>query len=359
MIHSAYSPLFTLGLLAERCMGSSSSRPMSSSPVDATPSVSNVSQKANPSDDASAFYFTLQTGRDTVELRSFLYLDLAEYNRPMAGHRRKPSTMSKSTSWTCTTDVHSNYDLSRSEKPMIITPAPPVPSVPTLRRSSKESLRNIPSPKPAPSATLPDLPVTSDSRSPTSSTFPSPIQSEFPSLHRASRSAPVVFSSLLSPTAFSRRTSSLRSESISSNDRRKSRMDALACLEGRSRAANRIPRSGLRRNFMSLSDDEDDESSRGSKTPSEPSVTPRIQVEDFGSLGDVEDEADAIIPALSRKPDFIKLSKPPRPSQKPATRKRRSTIDTWFPPFRSFIDLKDDDTSSWNWRSFIEIGGVS
>ncbi|KAF8836204.1 hypothetical protein BDN67DRAFT_937088 [Paxillus ammoniavirescens] len=354
MMHSSYSPLFTLGLLAERCMSSSSSRPTSSSPVDATPSVSNLSQKAPPSDDASAFYFTLQTSnRDTLELRSFLYLDLAEYNKPVAGHRRKPSTMSKSTSWTGTTE-HSTHDLSRRPKHMIMTPVPPMPSVPfvpVLRRSSRESLRNIPSPKPAPSIMLPEVPIASISRHPPA-TLPSPS-----SRTMASRPVSTVTGPMLSPTAFSGRPASLRSESVSSHVRRKSRMDALACLEGRSRAPNRIPRAGFRRNFMSFSDDEDDnwtpKSTPKSKAPTEASSVPQIHVEDTSGLADVEDEADAIIPALSRKRGAAKPAKPTR-----STRKRRSTIDTWF-PLRSFIDFKDDDLSAWNWRSFIEIGGVS
>ncbi|KAF9219788.1 hypothetical protein BS17DRAFT_788783 [Gyrodon lividus] len=354
-MYPSYSPLFTLGLLADRCMGSSSSS--SSNPTDPNPSVSNSSQKPPAADDASAFYFTLQTGtRDTLELRSFLYLDLAEYNRPAAGHRQKPSTTSKSTSWTCTTDVNSTRDLSRTPNPMTMTPVPPLPSLPTRRRSSRESLRNIPSPKPAPSIMLPDVPITADSHPPLSSVPPSPIHTEFSSHHRASRSAPAVDSSLLPPTAFSARSSSLRSQSISSHVRRKSRMDALACLEGRSRAPNRIPRSSLGRNFMSFSDDEDEKSTRKSKPPSQPSRVPQIHIEDVGGFADVEDEADAIIPALSRKRGAVKLANPPRP--RPATRKRRSTIDTWF-PLKSFIDFKDDDLSSWNWRSFVEIGGVS
>jgi hypothetical protein len=103
---------------------------------------------------------------------------------------------------------------------------------------------------------------------------------------------------------------------------------------------------------MSMSDDEGDESKALSSSPG---TTPFIQVEDFGSFADIEDEADAIVPVkhhLSPK----QAAFPHSPSH-PIRRKRRSTIDSWF-PFRSFIDLKDDDLS-WNWRGFIEIGGVS
>lgn len=95
----SYSPLFTLGLLAEPCPSSSRSGAV---PLHPTP------QK----DDASAIYFTLKTGkRDTVELRSFLYLDLADRKQHAPSYRRKFSILSKSTSWTCTADAKSMYDL--------------------------------------------------------------------------------------------------------------------------------------------------------------------------------------------------------------------------------------------------------
>lgn len=104
---------------------------------------------------------------------------------------------------------------------------------------------------------------------------------------------------------------------------------------------------------MSMSDDEDDEA----KVLSSKGNTP-VQVEDFGSFADIEDEGDAVIASskhLSSKPTTFPRSvtvlQPPK-------RQRRSTIESWF-PLKSFIDLKDEDLSSWNWRSFIEIGGVS
>lgn len=128
-------------------------------------------------------------------------------------------------------------------------------------------------------------------------------------------------------------------------------MDALACLEGRSRATRRIQRSGLRKNFMSMSDDEGDDTNALSSSPN----TLFVQIEDFGSLADVEDEADVIIP--SKHHVSPKQATFPRSDSQPIRRKRRSTVDSWF-PLRSFIDLKDDDLS-WNWRSFIEIGGIS
>lgn len=131
-------------------------------------------------------------------------------------------------------------------------------------------------------------------------------------------------------------------------------MDALACLEGRSRAPHRVPRpSTLRNNFMSFSDDEDEKSmTRRSTAP----MTPVIQIEDPSAFADVEDEADVIVPPLARKRGAASQAKPSRLAK--YARKRRSTIDNWF-PLKSFIDFKDDDLSTWNWRSFIEIGGVA
>jgi hypothetical protein len=118
VMHSSYSPLFTWGLLADRQAGSSSANCPQSTTLSVDPSTSLPGASHKPhyvadDDHASAFYFTLQTGRrDTVEFRSFLSLDLADSNRSVVGHRRKPSNMSKSTSWTCTSDVTSAHDLS-------------------------------------------------------------------------------------------------------------------------------------------------------------------------------------------------------------------------------------------------------
>lgn len=129
-------------------------------------------------------------------------------------------------------------------------------------------------------------------------------------------------------------------------------MDALACLEGRSRAPNRVPRSSaLRNNFMSFSDDEDEKSTPRKSTAPSTTTTSAIQIEDLSAFADVEDEVD--IPTPPRK---CEAAKPARPEK--LARKRRGTIESWF-PLKSFIDFRDDDMSSWNWRSFIEIGGVS
>lgn len=134
-------------------------------------------------------------------------------------------------------------------------------------------------------------------------------------------------------------------------------MDALACLEGRSLAPDRIPRpTSLRNNFMSFSDDEDERPTTRKSRARSTATAPMIQIEDLSAFADVEDEVDAIIPTLTRKRQPADPAEPARPAK--LGRKRGSTLESWF-PLKSFIDFKDDDLSSWNWRSFIEIGGVA
>jgi hypothetical protein len=101
---SPYSSFFTSGLLFE---GFSTAPPSvedlgprrGSLPNDMPPTLCGTSQKIqSPSDGSSAFYFTLQPRRDTVALRSFLSLDLAESQSiRSASIRRNDSTMTKAT----------------------------------------------------------------------------------------------------------------------------------------------------------------------------------------------------------------------------------------------------------------------
>lgn len=107
---------------------------------------------------------------------------------------------------------------------------------------------------------------------------------------------------------------------------------------------------------MSFSDDEDEKPITPKSSAPSTAVAPVIQIEDLSAFADVEDEVDAIIPTRTRKREPTDPAEPARPAK--LGRKRRSTLESWF-PLKSFIDFKDDDLSSWNWRSFIEIGGVS
>ncbi|KAA1475543.1 hypothetical protein DENSPDRAFT_853060 [Dentipellis sp. KUC8613] len=226
------------------------------------------------------------------------------------------------------------------------SPLPPSPVAPSTRRPSRDSLRHLPSPKPAPNTTLPQIPTSPRRALPPlphlnttvpAPSVPSPSSSSSPwTSHRSTLSAPSVLpppsptpSSCLIPSpiavpqtqtqrfSFASGATSVRTPS----KRSANRSDALACLEGRDRARYR------RRNFMSLSDDEDED--------------------EEDDEADVEDELDDDVqPAV--KPSPVRA--------KPRTRSRRGTADSWF-PFANFIDLRDDDLPSW--RSFIEIASTA
>ncbi|KAL4066054.1 hypothetical protein V8B97DRAFT_1933538 [Scleroderma yunnanense] len=290
MDSSGYSQLFTWGLLQER-----------------------------GAPEPSEYFFTLQP-RSSLDLRSFLSFDQ---------HTKR----SRSTSWTfCTHDKEPRRERCAS---LASTPVSPSVAQPTSLRTGplRESTRTIPSPKPAPSTTLPAPPVQSTSLSSPSKARtapPSPRHTRSSSsflvssshkkqslsasnlsivsplsptkplsyYHRASPSAPQsgMDSSLLSPRfprsplsaqAHARTrsmSSAARSDSITSSAKRRSRMDALACLEGRGRKNHRRSIT----NFMSWSDDEDSEACVPKETPR----TIKICIEDMGMLGDVEDGDD-------------------------------------------------------------------
>jgi hypothetical protein len=72
-----------------------------------------------------------------------------------------------------------------------------------------------------------------------------------------------------------------------------------------------------------------------------------------------EDEDDDQVATAIEEEEVVIISAPPPPRKSPGrpTRKAGSTMESWF-PLVSFIDFKDDDTSPWNWRNFIEVGGV-
>ena len=149
------------------------------------------------------------------------------------------------------------------------------------------------------------------------------------------------------------------------------RSNALACLEGRSRAPGRVPRTVRQRNFMSMSDDEEE----------------KARDEDTGGDADVEDDGDApewphptismssfvLSPPLTRERARLAIDEeedrvlpPPalnfhthvqqrRTSSSSSVSKpksRRGTLESWF-PLVNFIDLKDDDLQGW--RGVVEI----
>ncbi|KAI9435293.1 hypothetical protein H4582DRAFT_2059554 [Lactarius indigo] len=405
-----YSSLFTMGLLSER------SSPVSSSPRSnffskfrksslPTKALSNPSEMHTRGDgrfylnDAPPPQFTNPFGDSpeaTNELRSFLSLDLAADRTSTARRSSKflsPLDMSAPPAYSA--------NISSPQQRLSDTMAPL--SVP--RRPSRDSLRTLPSPGPAPSSALPDIPSEREHARilppiiiPTPSHFPVVSPSSSPPPHSA---PPMTFapssdvpsfvsppSPTLSPPSpltsrraqqhasfisFASNTTSVRT----ARRRHVERSNALACLEGLSRAPGRIPRN-TRQNFMSMSDDEDEEA---------------MDDTDVGKDADVEDESDAFTTLPTASPPAPRSSRtrassfvlpaslpsgyvatvnrspideeedcvlPPaaitalRQSgpTKPRTRSRRSTLESWF-PLANFIDLKDEDLS--NWRGVVEI----
>jgi hypothetical protein len=162
------------------------------------------------------------------------------------------------------------------------------------------------------------------------------------------------------------------------------RSNALACLEGRSRTPGRVPRKVRQRNFMSMSDDEDeaagdDEDAGGdadvedasdaperplrantvrSSSASSPSARRSPGRKDLSAGTDtgaelrspVDEEEDRVLPAVSAIPSHVQAA-----SSKPKSRSRRGTLESWF-PLANFIDLKDDELQGW--RGVVDINGL-
>jgi hypothetical protein len=157
------------------------------------------------------------------------------------------------------------------------------------------------------------------------------------------------------------------------------RSNALACLEGRSRTPGRIPRKARQRNFMSMSDDEDEAAgddedaggeadveddsdaperpprttiSRSTSVPSasarrSPSIKNSSTNTGAESRSPVDEEEDRVLPPAAAIPSHVQAA-----SSKPRSRSRRGTLESWF-PLANFIDLKDDELQGW--RGVVEI----
>ncbi|EKM81871.1 hypothetical protein AGABI1DRAFT_105314 [Agaricus bisporus var. burnettii JB137-S8] len=283
------------------------------------------SESLSSHDDQSAIYLDVVFS-DDEHYRSFLSLDLAESLSVCSYSVRRTLPRHK-------------FHISKS--------------------SSRDSLRSMPSPKPVPSTTLPPPP----GRSTRIASAPRlPSLPPLPSLE-LDLSPRKSTSSLKQPSA---RHIATRQPSIASTRTRlRNRAAALALLEGRQGPqVPSLPRPSRQlKNFMSMSDDEDDDES------------------DILPLSDPEDDAmDSFDPSYEPE-DIVLPVLPPRSSQlsgavrskhsKHGGRKvsRRRTQHKsekaleWF-PLKSFIDFcneNDDDTAStnWNWRSFIEFANVS
>ncbi|KAG6857433.1 hypothetical protein H0H87_003500 [Tephrocybe sp. NHM501043] len=285
---SPYSPFFTSGLLSEPARSSS--------------------------DTASTL---------SCEQRSFLSLDLAE------PRRAKSATIPPSF-----TTIHPSSTT-------IPDPSLTPPSPASLRlRHSRDSLRTIPSPKPAPSITLPDLPT-------------------------PSRRSSIQVGSIDAPPAHRRSTASTLT--ATSSVRKVNRSHALARLEGRTRSTRR-PRPPVKRNFMSMTDDDSDADREDNNGDDDDHIDDHRRRVALSVLNEPEDLVlpPPTIPLYDPRSApvggrFPSLSLTSRLS---SPRKKRTTTKEWF-PLKSFIDLQaspdreDDFFSRWSWRSFIEVASVS
>lgn len=145
-------------------------------------------------------------------------------------------------------------------------------------------------------------------------------------------------------TLTSRSTSSA-SLSVKSDIKRVNRSAALACLEGRERA---IPRK-IQLNFMSMSDDEDEDDSF---TPlcypsTDRVVDQRLSAIPLPSSGEKEVEtfsSDLYVAPSSQQSRMAPVK----------SRDRSRAIESWFPPLANFIDLRNEEDTP-KWRSFIEL----
>ncbi|KAF7308816.1 hypothetical protein MKEN_01081200 [Mycena kentingensis (nom. inval.)] len=293
-------------------------------------------------EETAMFYFTLQPRRrDGTEYRSFLSLDLAESQsmrsaslRRKSSARRAPRRRSKEVPFTA--------DLQIPDSPNLLPVHSPVETAP---RSPTGTPRSVPSPKLAPMAALPIPP------SP-------PGQSlEVPSPARAPTA--VVIQPAPSRTLIARKPSTMTqatrasatTSTVSTRYRRKRRDKALACLEGRRPAIHPAPSD----NFMSLSDDEDDE------LPPVPAQLPTPADLDFDlSLTD-----DQLIMLIARLEDGDLRSAPFPPAYSAESSREhgngspnsKKSSPRKAAAFTSFMDFHNDDdrSSRWSWRSIVEV----
>ncbi|KIM44505.1 hypothetical protein M413DRAFT_53763, partial [Hebeloma cylindrosporum] len=375
---SPYSPFFTSGLL------------FTPSPdfVDvprrgSLPTSRSLPDVAAAATDASAFYFTLQPRRDEQEFRSFLSLDLAEsQSMRSASIKRNASSSTKSPSYSTRHPFRFPPIIEAPSRSAAPSPAPVAPT-PLRMRFSRDSLRTIPSPKPAPSITLPDLPT----KLPHSSTAPRlPSIPVIPALDftlpptissSPPRAVPHLKLNLAKGvSAWSdnsskfNRVSVLTASTVSTRARRNNRSDALARLEGRcARSAPLVFPSPLSpspsKNFMSMSDDEDsdgdaDEGNHDDDSDDESDYDGASDLESFDfnllTLNPIMEPEDCVLPLPLPSPSFLEAPRSaPLPPTKPYSRAESftraltptskkggaSTTSEWF-PLKSFIDLRNE-----------------
>ncbi|KAJ6493588.1 hypothetical protein C8R47DRAFT_1070115 [Mycena vitilis] len=303
------------------------------------PTDSPPSYYSTPADDASMFYFTLQPRRDKDQFRSFLSLDLAEsHSLRSRGTRRRPANPHHESR-----EPPFAVDFQIPDSPSLLPPRSPM----SLRKSPIDSLRALPSPKPAPVSSLPNVP--SQPASPRGqllevsvSRTPTPV---------AIQAAPQRKASVASHATRASATTS----TVSTRYRRTRRSKALACLEGR-RPVVAVPT--LSSNFISMSEDSDDEDEGDD------------ELRPLSPEDDLLDETltdDQLILLIARLDDGDLRSVPPSSpsystssrgsstrsaSMRPQPRRRKTALG-----LKSFMDFhnQDEDNSRWSWRSFIEV----
>ncbi|KAH8103841.1 hypothetical protein BXZ70DRAFT_1005403 [Cristinia sonorae] len=414
-----YSPLFTSGLMSDHPRTPSPPRKVrrtkhhDSLPVTVKSSTSSYypATRSPESTISQGFMFTLAPHRRLLdEDRSFLSLDLAESQsmRSMS-LRRKDTVTTKSSTFFGKSEPSSPVSPQSRRNPF----APQLPSISSrtpsssashpIRRSSRDTLR-LPSPKPAPSISLPEPPSSAPAAISTtvvprsrkyrpsnlvitlSACFmeagPSSTSPLFSPQHRASSSAPSVLSpdedsyfmfsptspvaaAPIAPTPSPLKASLSTRSTATVNTRNRNRSAALAALEGRGpRSLSAVKEDKRPGNFMSMTDDEDEEEDiqvdlmsvlneeEGLVIPSASPTTPPQRLSVGGKRGrtptprDLKDQEET--PSSQRESDLRTSS---TPSSK---RSRRSTIESFLAPLTNFIDFREDDGGR-GWRSFVEI----
>ena len=209
--------------------------------------------------------------------------------------------------------------------------------------------------------------------------------SPLPSLFSPAFSAPSVYSQSTGAASFyPRRTSHVSFASNVTSVRTPSkrlanRTEALAALEGRIRDRARTREKAKERriskhsDFMSLSDDEDEDEDEADimeeKEGDEKRQHPR---EDQKRPVPMEDE-DRVLPVSPLPPAHSPLphhsqggpqvqaqvqpepAHTPPPPRPPKGRRRRSTMESWF-PLSNFLDFRDDELAGW--RGVVEIASA-
>ncbi|KAJ7589034.1 hypothetical protein C8J56DRAFT_29627 [Mycena floridula] len=305
---SPYSPFFTSGLLLATT--SSSSTAMSSARKRG--SLPTAMSSSGSVDRSSSFYFK-PAGRNSTEFRSFLSLDLAE-SQSLRSFTSRRRTVDDS----FTTRLQPILEVSRNST--IKSPS---------ARSSRISLRIIPSPKPVPSTLLPEIP-----KKRRASHRPSISESHVPA---SLFTAPADRRPLIQRRATRSTTRSWAT--VSTGYRKTNRSDALARLEGRVKA------QVVDDNFMSMTDDDGD----GDNEFEEESDADSLDLPPFADRRVTVTRAFA----ATSESDSDVLPSPINSVQRlPSAKSRRSS--SWM-PLKSFIDLHEHEDSQWGYRSFIQI----